>query len=76
MIKFVKKLRRKIDQLAWTLASTGVMLVFLAILVVFFNFWTRLVFGLLIVILASVFFFLAERFWWLKKELENLLRLK
>ncbi|NTU98659.1 hypothetical protein HGA64_01465 [Candidatus Falkowbacteria bacterium] len=62
--------------MAWTLASTGVMMILLAVLVVFFNFWARLVFGVLIVVLASVFFYLAEKFWWLRKELDKLFKLK
>lgn len=76
MNHFLKKLRRKTDQLAWTMATTGVTMILLGILVVFFNFFTRLVFGFIIILLAMVFIYLADKFWWLKRELDLLFKIK
>ncbi len=76
MTHFIKKLRRKLDSIAWTLASTGIMMILLGILVVFFNFFTRLVFGFIIILLAIIFIYLADKFWWLKRELDQLFRIK
>jgi len=76
MTHFLKKLRRKIDSMAWTLASTGIMLILLAILVVFIDFYTQLVVGFMLILLAVVFIYLADKFWWLKRELDQLFKLK
>lgn len=76
MNHFLKKLRRKINGMAWTLTTTGVMLVFLAILVVFEGFYSQLVVGFMIIVLAIMFFYLADKFWWLKRELDQLFKIK
>lgn len=76
MNHFLKKLRRKIDNMAWTLTTTAIMMILLGILVVFFNFFTRLVFGFVIILLAMVFMYLADKFWWLKRELDQLFKIK
>lgn len=71
MNEFIKKIKRKINGLIWTLVSTGLVLLLLGILVVWTEFMVRLVIGLVIMVVAYVFFYLGYKLWALKKAMEK-----
>lgn len=53
---------------------TGVILVMAAVLIVWTDFFLKLVIGLLVVVTAYMFFYLAYKIWWLKKQIEKFLK--
>ena len=71
MINLFKAIKKKINGFIWTLFSTGLVLLMLAVLIVWTNFMLRLIMGLLIMVVAYVFFYAAYKVWALKKEIEK-----
>lgn len=71
MINLFKEINKKINGIIWSLVSTGVILIFLAILIVWTDFMLRLVFGLLVLVIAWVFLYGGYKIWSLKKEIEK-----
>lgn len=55
--------------------ATGLILVMAAVLIVWTDFFLRLVIGILVIAVAYVFFYLAYKTWWLKREIEKHLKL-
>ncbi len=72
---FLKQTKRKINGVIWTLISTGIILLLLGILIVWYDFVLRLVIGLAVIVVAYVFFYVAYRIWALKKEVEKYFKL-
>lgn len=54
---------------------SGLILVMAAVLIVWTDFFLRLVIGLLVIIVAYIFFYLAYKVWWLKREIKKYLKL-
>jgi len=75
MQNLLKKIRRKINWAIADLAATGLVLVFLGILIVWTNFMLKLVVGLFVIVVAYAFFHLAYKIWWLKREVEKYFKL-
>ncbi len=75
MKTFLKQTKRKINGVIWTLISTGIILLLLGILIVWYDFVLRLIIGLVVIVVAYVFFYVAYRIWALKKEVEKYFKL-
>lgn len=75
MKKLITLAKKKINGIIWTLVSTGVLLLFLGVLIVWTNFILRLLVGLLVIAMAYVAFYIAHRIWTLKKEIEKFFKL-
>lgn len=75
MQNLLKKIKRKIDGVIINLICTGAILVILAVLIVWTDFVLQLVIGLFVVVVAYVFFYLAYKIWWLKREVEKYFKL-
>lgn len=71
MFTLLKNINRKINGLIWSLISTGVILLMLAVLIVWTDFMLRLVIGLLVIVIAYAFLYAGYKTWTLKKEIEN-----
>lgn len=71
MKNLIKKIKTKINWTIANLAAMGLILVFLAILIVWSDFVLRLVLGLFVLVTAYAFFHLAYKIWWIKKEVEK-----
>ena len=71
MVNFFKAIKRKVSGLIWTLVSTGIIMLMLAVLIVWTSFMLRLIVGLLVMVVAYVFFYAAYKVWALKKEIEK-----
>lgn len=71
MVNFFKAIKRKVSGLIWTLVSTGIIMLMLAVLIVWTSFMLRLIVGLLVMVVAYVFFYAAYKIWALKKEIEK-----
>jgi len=76
MLKIINKIDKKINSLAWTFISTGVILVLLAVLVVWTDFMLRLTCGMIILVVAYTFIYSGYRLWDFKKELKGLFGIK
>lgn len=75
MQNLIKKIRVKINWAIISLISTGLILVFFGILIVWTDFVLRLVLGLFIMVVAYAFFHLAYKIWWIKNEVEKYFKL-
>lgn len=69
MKNFLKAINKKIDGLILTLIINGIILLMLGVLVVWTDFVLRLVVGLVIIVIAYVFFYGAYRVWHFKKDM-------
>ena len=76
MLRLFLKIDRKINHLVWAMASTGFILLLLAILIVWTDFMLRLVIGLMVLVLAYAFLYGGYKIWLVKKEIEKHLGLK
>ena len=76
MVNFIKEIGKKINGLIWSLVSTGIILLFLGILIVWTDFILRLVIGLFVLLVAWIFLYGGYKLWTLKKEVEKYLKLK
>ncbi len=75
MQNLFKQIKATINGTIIQFVVAGVILVIAAILIVWTNFFLRLVMGILVLIIAYMFFYLAYKTWWLKKEIEKHLKL-
>ncbi len=71
MQNLIKQVNQKVNSLIWSLISTGIILLMLAVLVVWTDFILRLVFGMFILVLAYAFFYGAYKVWSIKKDIEK-----
>lgn len=71
MENLFKKVKKKINGLIFTLVSTGIILLMLAILIVWTDFVLRLVMGMLVIVISYTFFYGAYKIWALKREIEK-----
>jgi len=69
-----KTLDKKINGVVWHLITTGTVFLFLAVLVVWTEFMSRLVVGFFILLVAYIFFYLSFRLWEIKQELDKYLK--
>ncbi len=71
MQNLFKEINKKVNGLIWSLLSTGIILMFLAILIVWTDFILRLVIGMFILVLAYAFIYGAYKVWTLKREVDK-----
>lgn len=69
-------IRSKINKTVLTLVFTGVILLILSVLIIWSDFILRLIIGMVVILIAYVFFYLAYRIWSIKKEFEKYFKLK
>ncbi len=74
MQNLFKTINRKINGAIAHFIITGLILVIAAVLIVWTDFFLRLVIGLLVIVVAYMFFYLAYKTWWVKKEIEKYLK--
>jgi len=71
MKNLIKQVKKKVNGIVWTLIGTGIILLMLGVLIVWTDFVLRLIIGLLVIVVAYVFFYLSYKIWHLKKEVEK-----
>jgi uncharacterized membrane protein YqjE len=71
MIDLFRTIHKKINGLIWSFISTGVILLMLSVLIVWTDFMLRLVFGLIVLVVAYVFIYSGYKLWALRKEIEK-----
>lgn len=71
MENLFRAINKKFNGLIWSLTSTGIILLLLAILVVWTDFMVRLVIGLVILLVAYVFLYAGYKIWTLKREIKK-----
>jgi hypothetical protein len=75
MENLFKQIKAKINGAIIHFIVSGLILVMAAVLIVWTDFFLRLVIGLLVIIVAYMFFYLAYKTWWLKREIEKYFKL-
>ncbi len=71
MKNLFKEIKSKINEIIFTLITIGLFLLMLAVLIVWTEFVLRLLVGLIVLAIAYVFFYMAYKFWGMKKALEK-----
>ncbi len=71
MINLFKEFHKKMNGLVWSFVSTGVILLLLSVLIVWTDFMLRLVFGLIVLVVAYGFLYAGFKIWALKKDIED-----
>jgi len=74
MEQLFKTMTKKVNGIIWTLIANGVILLILAVLIVWTDFMLRLIFGLIAIVIAYVFFYAAYKVYSVKKEVEKYLK--
>ena len=74
MQNLFKTINYKMNGVIIHFVITGVILVMAAVLIVWTDFFLKLVIGLLAVVAAYLFFYLAYKIWWLKKQIDKFLK--
>lgn len=69
-------INNKINGIVWTLISTGIFILMLGVLIVWTNFLLRLLVGLIVIVVAYVFFYFAYRILLFKKEIKKIIKRK
>ncbi|MFH1583410.1 MAG: hypothetical protein ABIB72_03795 [Candidatus Falkowbacteria bacterium] len=75
MQNLFKQIKRVLNGTIIHFVVSGVILFMAAVLIVWTDFFLRLVIGLLVIIVAYMFFYLAYKTWRLKREIEKYLKL-
>jgi len=73
MMEIIKKTNQKVNHLILGLASTGIFLVILAVLIIITQFLLRWLVGIVVLGIAFSFFYAAYKVWSLKKEVKDFL---
>ena len=71
MQNLFKEINKKISGLIWSLLSTGIILILLAILIVWTDFILRLVLGMFVLVVAYAFIYGSYKIWILKREVKK-----
>lgn len=74
MKNLFKEIDRKINEVVLTLITTGLFLLILSVLVVWTDFVLELLIGLIILSVAYIFFYLAYKFWLIKKTINKFIK--
>lgn len=75
MQNLFKQIKASINGAIIHFIASGLILVMAAVLIVWTDFFLRLVIGLLVIAVAYTFFYLAYKIWRLKREIEKHLKL-
>ena len=75
MQNLFKHIKASINGAIINFIASGLILVMAAVLIVWTDFFLRLVIGLLVIAVAYIFFYLAYKIWRLKREIEKYLKL-
>lgn len=76
MKTLIKEVQNKTMAVIINLIITGVFLLILSILIVWTDLVLRLLVGLIVLLLAYLFFYMAYKIWSVKKEVEKFLKIK
>lgn len=71
MQNLFKQIRAAADSAIIHFVVSGSILVMAAVLIVWTDFFLKLVVGLLVIVVAYIFFYLAYKTWWLKRKIEK-----
>lgn len=66
-----KKINHKINSLIWSLFSSGLLLLLMAILIVWTDFLLRIICSLITLVIAYIFLVSAYKLWHLKKDITS-----
>lgn len=75
MQNLFKQIKASINGAIIHFIVSGLILIMAAVLIVWTDFFLRLVIGLLVIIVAYMFFYLAYKTWRFKREIEKYLKL-
>jgi hypothetical protein len=71
MMSLIKKIEKKINGIIWAMVGNGILLVFLGVLIIWTDFFLRFTVGIIVLIIAYMFFYVAHKFWTIKDEIKK-----
>ena len=75
MNKLFKPIQNKVNGFIYSLIFAGILLLILGILIVWVDFLARLVIGIIVLVIAYIFFFGAYKIFSIKKDIEKIFKL-
>lgn len=75
MKKGVQVIKKRVNSLIWTLIGNGVLLLILGVLAVWSTLFLKLIVGMVIIVIAFMFFYGAYKIWKIKKEVERVFKI-
>jgi hypothetical protein len=75
-MQFIRKMDKKINGVVWALVGNGIVLVLLGVLIVWTDFFLRLTVGILVIVIAYMYFYTAYKIWSIKDEIKTQLKIK
>ncbi len=74
MKNLYKEITQKVNSVIFSLITTGIVLIMLAVVIVAYEFYFRLFIGVLIIVVSYMFFYGAYKLYSIKKEVEKYLK--
>jgi hypothetical protein len=71
MLELFSSLNRKLNHLVWTTLFSGVVILLLGLLTVWYDLVVRLVIGLFLLVNGYVLIYVAWKLWQMKKDIEK-----
>lgn len=75
MKKGLEVIKKKVNGLIWSLIGNGILLLILGILAVWSTLFLKLIVGMVIIVIAFMFFCGAYKIWKIKKEAERIFKI-
>ncbi|OGF28426.1 hypothetical protein A2331_03260 [Candidatus Falkowbacteria bacterium RIFOXYB2_FULL_34_18] len=76
MNNLVKKINRKINGIIWSFSFSGILLIVLSILIMWYPITLRVLVGVFVLAMACTLIYTAYKIWSIRKEIEKHLGLK
>lgn len=75
MKKGVQLIKKRVNSLIWTLIGNGILLLILGVLAVWSTLFLKLIVGMVIIVIAFMFFYAAYKIWKIKREVEKIFKI-
>lgn len=76
MINLLKQINNKINGIIWSLLSTGLLLMVLSILIIWYPITLRVLVGVFVLAVACTFIYTGYKIWVIRRDIEKHLGIK
>ncbi len=75
MKKGIKLIKKRVNGIIWALVGNGILLLVLGVLAAWSTLFLKLIIGLVIIVIAFMFFYGAYKIWNIKREVERIFKI-
>jgi ABC-type antimicrobial peptide transport system permease subunit len=75
MKKSINAIKKRVNGLIWALVGNGILLLILGVLAVWSTLFLKLIIGLVIIVIAFMFFAGAYKIWKIKRDIEKIFKI-